>query len=154
MGLRRALSAAVVASACSIPGAAAAGGEGQRASSGAPVVTFVSPKPGGVYGRTVVFKIRVRNFRIDDVNINKRVVRGAGHAHFSMDGGRLDFPRYSGANGQVAARSGTAGRWSPAAGDTITYRNLPPGRHVLAVRLADNLHAPLQATARIAFTVR
>ncbi len=55
---------------------------------------------------------------------------GQGHLHFQMDKGKFDFPKYSGANGQLAVKLGVAGTYSPAVKPTITYRNLPKGKHM------------------------
>jgi len=70
-----------------------------------------------------------------------------------MDKGKFDFPKYSGANGQLAVKLGVAGTYSPAVKPTITYRNLPKGKHMLEVYLAGNNHENGKSST-IKFTVR
>jgi hypothetical protein len=119
-----------------------------------PSVRFVTPQANKVLGSTATFRVGVDNFLLDSANVSKRLVPRAGHIHFSMDGGKFDFPRYAGINGAIAAKSGTAGRWSPSTAPVITYSHLPPGRHTLKAMLANNLHVALDRSASVTFVVR
>ena len=87
-------------------------------------------------------------------NVGKKAVPGKGHLHFSLDGGKFDFPKYSGANGKLAKKLGVAGKYSPSVTPSITYKNLPKGKHTLKVMLANNDHSDAGASAKLAFTVR
>ena len=79
---------------------------------------------------------------------------GEGHLHFSMDGGKFDHPKYSGANGQLAVKLGVDGKYSPSVTPTITYKGLPKGKHVLEVYLANNDHSNTGVEGRTEFTVQ
>jgi hypothetical protein len=124
---------------------------------GAPGVTFVTPKPNAVvHAGAVTFQVRLTNFTIDPQDVGKRPIAGKGHLHFQMDGGKYDFPRYSGANGKLAVKLGIQGKYSPSVAPTITYKGLPKGWHTLMVMLAKNNHAPYGntgATAKVRFMV-
>ena len=91
---------------------------------------------------------------LDPKDVGKQKKPNTGHLHFQMDGGKFDYPRYSGANGKLAVTLGIAGKYSPAVLPTITYRHLPPGKHRLVVFLANNDHSPVGASASVRFTVR
>ena len=117
-------------------------------------VVIVSPKAGASVGPDVTVDVRVTGFKLDAKALNKPPRQGQGHLHFRMDGGRYDRPRYSGANGRLAARLGVVGRFSPAVAPTITYRGLPRGRHTVVVSLANNDLSETGVEARTAFTVR
>ncbi len=104
-------------------------------------------------GNAVTVTVKTRNFTIDTKNVGKKPKANRGHQHFQMDGGKYDFPKYSGANGKLAVKLGVAGTYSPAVKPTITYRNLPKGKHTLKVFLAGNNHENGKS-ARIIFTVR
>jgi hypothetical protein len=71
-----------------------------------------------------------------------------------MDGGKFDYPKYSGVNGKLAVMLGIAGKYSPSVTTAITYSHLPAGKHKLVVFLANNDHSPAGASASIHFTVR
>jgi hypothetical protein len=124
---------------------------------GAPgaAVRFLSPRAGStVTGSTVRVRVRVSGFTLDPRDVGKAARQGFGHLHFSLDGGRYDTPRYSGANGALAAKLGVQGKYSPSVTPTITYRHVRPGRHTLVVYLANNDHSLTGVTARVTFTVR
>ena len=123
-------------------------------SAGSPTVTFAPPQ---VHSTTATFHVRLKNFTIDPQDVGKQPIAGKGHLHFSMDGGKYDFPKYSGANGKLAVTLGTQGKYSPAVKPTITYRHLPKGKHTLVVHLANNDHSLYSnsgATARVTFTIK
>jgi len=120
---------------------------------GAASARFVTPKAGAMTGSTVTFKVKLANFQLDAASVGKMNAAGKGHLHFAMDGGKLDFPKYSGANGKLATQLGIAGKYSPAVNPWITYRNLPRGRHTLTVFLANNDHSPQGAKASVRFWV-
>jgi hypothetical protein len=124
---------------------------------GAPgaTVRFLAPRAGStVTGSTVRVRVRVTGFTLDPGDVGKPARQGFGHLHFSLDGGRYDTPRYSGANGVQAAKLGVQGKYSPSVTPTITYRRVRPGRHTLVVYLANNDHSLTGVSARITFTVR
>ncbi len=120
---------------------------------GSPSVSFVRPKAGAVTGSKATFVVKLRNFRINAAAVGTKPKAGQGHLHFQMDGGKLDFPRYSGANGRLAVKLGVAGTYSPAVAPSITYRNLPKGKHTLKVFLAKNNHVNT-VSSKMTFTVR
>jgi hypothetical protein len=119
-----------------------------------PSVAFVAPKAGAPTGSKVTFKVKLTNFTIDAANVGMRNRTNRGHLHFALDGGKFDFPKYSGANGRLAAQLGIAGKYSPAVTRTITYSKLPKGRHTITVFLVNNDHSNTGTKAKIAFTVR
>jgi hypothetical protein len=123
-------------------------------SAGAPSVKFVSPAPGTTTGSTVTFKVALSNFTIDPADVGKRNKTAKGHLHFQMDGGKYDYPKYSGPNGDLAKTLGIAGKYSPSIAPVIVYKHLPAGTHHLTVFLANNDHSAEGAKASITFTVR
>lgn len=141
----RAVALAVVIAALVVPAALAAG---------KPAVSFVKPKAGATTGSTVTFVVKLTNFKLDPKDVGKQKKPNTGHLHFQMDGGKFDYPKYSGANGKLAVTLGIAGKYSPAVLPTITYRHLPAGKHKLLVFLANNDHSPVGASASVSFTVR
>ena len=121
--------------------------------SGSSSVRFVTPKVNAVTKSKVTFTVKLTKFKINAAAVGKAPRAGEGHLHFQMDKGKLDYPRYSGANGKLAVKLGVAGTYSPAVKPTITYRNLPRGKHTLKVFLAKNNHENSKS-AKITFTVR
>ena len=121
---------------------------------GRPAVTFVKPKPGWMGGSTAIFTVKLTNFTLDPQDVGKRNKPNKGHLHFQMDGGKYDYPKYSGANGKLAVKLGIAGKYSPAVTPSITYKHLPAGKHTLVVFLANNDHSPVGASASVRFTVK
>ncbi len=123
-------------------------------SAGQPSVRFVTPAPASTTGSTVTFKVALNNFTLDPADVGKLNKSKKGHLHFQMDGGKYDYPRYSGPNGDLAKTLGIAGKYSPSIAPVITYKHLPAGTHHLTVFLANNDHSPEGAKAAITFTVR
>jgi hypothetical protein len=121
---------------------------------GKPAVRFTSPTASATTGSTVTFKVKLTNFRIDAKHVGMQKMANRGHLHFAMDGGKYDYPRYSGANGKLAVKLGIAGKYSPSVTPSITYKHLPRGKHRLVVTLAENDHSAAGARASIRFTVR
>jgi hypothetical protein len=124
---------------------------------GAPgaAVRFITPRAGStVTGSTVRVRVRVTGFTPDARDVGKPARQGFGHLNFSLDGGRYDTPRYSGANGAQAAKLGVQGKYSPSVTPTITYRHVRPGRHTLVVYLANNDDSNTGVQATVTFTVR
>jgi hypothetical protein len=101
----------------------------------------------------VTAKLKLEGFELAADAVGDAPRPGQGHVHFSMDEGKFDHPRYSGANGRIARQLGVDGKYSPATEPTITYRNLPPGKHTLEVYLANNNHTELPVEATVEFTV-
>lgn len=131
---------------------------------GEPTVAIVSPRNGAVQtSRAVVVTVDVENFELAPLQFGKEPELGEGMLRFSLNrvpdcvdpkklqkainsplgNGRLvgksfDYPAYSGPNGVLADRFGTAGSFSPATRPEIFYRELPPGFYRLIVTLAQN----------------
>ena len=128
----------------------------QAKTTGAPgaKVTFVTPKKGSTTGDTVKAKVKLTGFTLAPKQVGKAPMSGEGHLHFSMDGGKFDHPKYSGANGQLAVKLGVDGKYSPSVTPTITYKGLPKGKHVLEVYLANNDHSNTGVEGRTEFTVQ
>ena len=80
-----------------------------------------------LHGRPRACDVRVRWYR------NGRLV-----------GRSFDYAAYSGPNGVLAERIGTAGSYSPATRPEIYYHALPPGFYRLIVNLAQNSGANTQ----------
>ena len=119
-----------------------------------PKVSFVSPMPDQELSGAVMAQIQIDGFTIAADKVGQPAVPGEGHVHFSMDGGKYDFPKYSGANGDLAVKLNVDGKYSPSVTPSITYNNLPAGEHTLKVSLADNLHTDTGASAETTFTVK
>lgn len=119
-----------------------------------PAVSFVSPTANAELSGPVTAKVKIDGFTINADHVGKATVAGEGHVHFQMDGGKYDFPKYSGANGDLAVKLHVDGKYSPAVMPNITYTNLPSGPHTLKVFLVDNLHTDLGPMAETTFTVQ
>jgi hypothetical protein len=119
-----------------------------------PTVRFVTPKNGASISGPVKVKVALTHFQIAPQAVGQAPRPGQGHLHFKMDEGKFDFPKYSGPNGQIAKKLGVTGHYSPALAPTITYKNLPPGKHELEVYLANNNHTNVGIEAKLAFTQR
>ena len=117
-------------------------------------VTFVKPKSGSTQARTVLVKVKVSHFKLAPNQVGRAAKQGEGHLHFSLDGGKYDFPKYSGANGKLAVTLGVQGKYSPSVTPSIAYKGLPPGKHRLEVYLANNDHTNTGVEATTSFTVR
>jgi len=107
-----------------------------------------------VEGDEVKVTLNVRGFELDEQAFGEQAEEGRGHLHFSLDGGRYDNPAHSGDNGELAQEIGTAGRYSPATEDQITYQAIPPGRHLLVVTVANNDHSETGVREEVSFRVR
>jgi len=103
---------------------------------------------------TVSVIAAVTNFKLSAKDYGKAAVPGEGHLGFSLDHGKFDQPAYSGANGRLAVKSGTAGKFSPSVTTKITYKNLPTGDHVLVVYLVSNNNKTLGPSDTVKFTVQ
>ena len=117
-------------------------------------VTFVAPKDGATVTGTVKVKVKVTGFKLAPQAVGQPPMQGEGHLHFSMDGGKFDHPKYSGANGQLAVKLGVDGKYSPSVTPTITYKGLPKGKHVLEVYLANNDHSNTGVEGKTSFMIR
>jgi plastocyanin len=116
-------------------------------------VSFVSPTNGETAGDSVTAEVELDGFEIDALNVGKVNEPNKGHLHFSLDGGKYDYPKYSGANGELAVQLGVEGMYSPATEPKITYSGLPAGEHTLEVHLVNNDHSETGTTASTSFTV-
>ena len=117
-------------------------------------VNFTSPKDGATTGSDVQFKVALKNFKINPAAVGQAPRPGEGHLHFAMDGGKYDFPKYSGQNGLLGKKLGVNGHYSPALAPKITYTHLPKGKHTLEVYLANNNHTNVGVESELHFTVR
>jgi hypothetical protein len=132
------------------------------ASATPPAVTHALPKPTVKFdgpsvihtGSTFKASVVLGHFHIAANMVGMAPVPGMGHLHFMLDGGKFDFPRYSGANGALAKKLGVAGAYSPALTPNITYSHLPPGRYTLVCMLANNNHTPTGVEAKQTIVVR
>lgn len=126
----------------------------QQAAAPKSTVRIVTPKDGAKLGGSVTAKVALKNFRIAPNKVGQAPRPGEGHLHFKMDGGKYDFPKYSGKNGLLAKQLGVTGHYSPALAPTITYKHLPPGKHELEVYLANNNHTNTGIETKVAFTLK
>ncbi|MDX6669440.1 MAG: hypothetical protein QOK04_2820 [Solirubrobacteraceae bacterium] len=117
-------------------------------------VSFVAPKDGSTQGTTVAATVKVAGFTLSPATVGQPAKAGQGHLHFALDNGKFDYPKYSGANGQLAEKLGVAGKYSPSVSPTITYKGLPKGKHELEVYLANNDHTNAGPEAKTEFTVK
>jgi hypothetical protein len=137
---------------------------GEKSASGEPAVEIVSPRNGArQVGHAVVVKVGVSNFQLAPRHFGGEPQLGEGNLRFSLKrvpdcvdpvkllhavnsplgkgrlvGRSFDYAKFSGPNGVLAERIGTAGSYSPATRPEIYYRALPPGFYRLIVNLAQN----------------
>jgi hypothetical protein len=97
-------------------GAAVAVSSTAIAASG-PTITSLKAKQSG---NKVTVTITTKRFKIDAKDVGKSPKAGKGHEHFAMDGGRYDYPKYSGANGKLAKQLGVQGKYSPSVTNAVT----------------------------------
>jgi hypothetical protein len=140
----------------------------QSAAPGEPRVEVVSPRNGARQSsHAVVVKVRVRNFQLAPEHFGGEPQLGEGHLRFALNrvpdcvdpvklrraeespvgrgrlqGASFDFARYSGPNGVLAERIGSAGSYSPATRPEIYYHDLKAGFYRLVITLALNNGAP------------
>lgn len=146
---------------------------------GRPSVEIVSPRNGARQtSHAVVVKAIVHNFRLAPRQFGGESQLGEGHLRFSLNrvpdcvdpvkllhainspigngrlvGASFDYPRYSGPNGVLAERIGSAGSYSPGTRPEIYYRGLPPGFYRLIINLAQNSGATTPAHAVTNFQI-
>ena len=73
---------------------------------------------------------------VDPVKLLRAINSPIGNGR--LVGASFDYPQYSGPNGVLAERIGTAGSYSPGTRPEIFYHDLPPGFYRLVVNLAQN----------------
>ena len=131
---------------------------------GQPSVDIISPRNGARQtSHAVVVKATVENFRLAPRQFGRSPQLGEGHIRFSLNrvpdcvvpkklldainsplgngrltGASFDYPPFSGPNGVLAERIGSAGSYSPATRPEIFYHELPPGFYRLILTLAQN----------------
>jgi len=131
---------------------------------GEPSVAVISPRNGARQSsHAVVVKVKVHNFQLAPRHFGGEPQLGEGNIRFGLNrvpdcvdpvklqraidspfgNGRLvgksfDYPAYSGPNGVLAERIGSAGSYSPATRPEIYYHDLKPGFYRLVVNLAQN----------------
>jgi hypothetical protein len=131
---------------------------------GAPYIDITSPRDGFKPDtNAVVVKVRVHNFKLAPAKFGQAPELGEGHIRFSLNktpedvdeseleeaeenpigsgkviGRSFDLPQYSGPNGVLAERIGSAKKYSPATLPEIYYHSLPIGLYRLVVTLARN----------------
>jgi hypothetical protein len=134
------------------------------AARGVPSVTVISPRNGARQtSRAVVVKVEVQNFQLSPRHFGGEPQLGEGHIRFGLNrvpdcvdpvklqraidspfgngrlvGASFDFPEFSGPNGVLAERIGSAGSYSPATRPEIYYHDLLPGFYRLVINLAQN----------------
>ncbi len=140
------------------------GGTAKAEVPGMPSVSVVSPRNGSVQPtRAVVVKVEVANFHLAPRQFGAAPQLGEGHLRFALNrvpdcvdpakldralnsptssgrliGRSLDYPQWSGPNGLLAERIGSAGLYSPATQPEIFYERLPPGFYRLVITIAEN----------------
>ena len=129
------------------------GSDSAQSSLAAPKVTFSSPGDGEAIGSEFTASVNLADFEINPDAVGKKAKDGEGHIHFSLDGGKFDSAKFSGANGKLAEQLGTDGKYSPSVTEEITYKGIPAGEHTLEVYLANNDHSDTGAEASVKFTV-
>jgi hypothetical protein len=169
-GSKLMIAAALVVSA--LAGTAGCGDDEPAAAAdapGRPAIELIAPRNGSRHvGRAVVVRVEVDNFTVAPEHFGQDPELGEGHIRFSLNrvpdcvaeekveraenspigsgrliGRSLDYPFYSGPNGVLAERTGTAGLYSPATSPEIFYQHLPPGFYRLIITLANNDGTPL-----------
>ncbi len=131
---------------------------------GQPNVEIISPRNGARQtSHAVVVKAIVENFRLAPRQFGREPQLGKGSLRFSLNrvpdcvdpvklqhaidspigngrlvGASFDYPRYSGPNGVLAERIGSAGSYSPGTRPEIYYHDLRPGFYRLILNLAQN----------------
>jgi hypothetical protein len=139
-----------------------------RSSSSKPSVRVISPRNGARQeSHAVVVKVEVRNFHLAPRHFGGEPQLGEGNLRFGLNrvpdcvdpvklrraiespfgngrlvGASFDFPRYSGPNGVLAERIGSAGSYSPATRPEIYYHDLRSGFYRLVIVLAENDGSP------------
>lgn len=134
------------------------------AAPGEPSVTIVSPRNGARQkGHAVVVKTEIEDFQLSGRHFGGEPELGEGSIRFGLNrvpdcvypaklkravespfgNGRLvgrsfDYARFSGPNGVLAERIGSAGSFSPSTRPDIYYHDLPAGFYRLVVTLAQN----------------
>jgi hypothetical protein len=117
-------------------------------------VTFATPRNGATEPKSFTARVRLKHFEISPTMVGSSPVPGHGHLHFILDGGKFDYPRYSGPNGAIGKKLGVAGKYSPSLAPKITYHRIPRGRHTLIVELANNNHTSTGIEAVSHITVK
>jgi hypothetical protein len=151
----------------------------QEAVPGTPSVEIVSPRNGARQtSHAAVVKLAIENFTLAPRQFGSEPQLDQGHVRYSLNrvpdcvdpvkllhainspigkgrlvGASFDYPRYSGPNGVLAERVGTAGSYSPGTRPEIYYHDLPPGFYRLIVALAQNNGAATQFHAVTNFQI-
>ena len=146
---------------------------------GQPSIEIVSPRNGARQSsHAAVVKVAVENFQLAPRQFGGEPQLGEGNIRFSLNrvpdcvdpvkllhainspigkgrlvGRSFDYPEYSGPNGVLAERLGTAGSYSPATRPEIFYRGLPPGFYRAVVALAQNNRATTEYHAVTNFQI-
>lgn len=140
--------------AAGIAGTVALGSVATAMAATGPTITSVKEKQSG---SKVTITVKTKGFTIDAKDVGKAPKAGKGHEHFAMDGGKYDYPKYSGANGKLAKQLGVQGKYSPSVTNAVTYTGLPKGKHTVVVHLVKNNHADYGnsgASKKLTFTVK
>ncbi|MGH2836715.1 MAG: hypothetical protein ACRDJY_00020 [Thermoleophilaceae bacterium] len=153
MSLKRALVPLAVVAALGIAACGDDDDDDSGSAESEATVSFVSPTDGEMTPDSVTAEVELEGFEIDALGVGKVNEQNKGHLHFSLDGGKFDEPKYSGANGELAVKLGVDGMYSPSTEPSITYSGLPAGEHTLEVDLANNDHSETGTTASTTFTV-
>ena len=118
-----------------------------------PSVSFVQPKEGERLTSPMVARVEIEHFEIDPSAIDHPKESGHGQVRFEMDGGKYDVSRYATNAADLARQAGGPGRYSLTLTPSISYRNLPPGRHTLTVKLVNNDGTETGAKDSVTFNI-
>jgi hypothetical protein len=150
-----------------------------EAAAGTPSVEIISPRNGARQtSHAVVVKVEIENFALAPRQFGSEPQLSQGHVRYSLNrvpdcvdpkklldainspigngrlvGASFDYPEYSGPNGVLAERIGTAGSYSPGTRAEIYYQDLPPGFYRMIVALAQNSGATTQFHAVTNFQI-
>lgn len=131
---------------------------------GRPTVSVISPRSGARQtSHAVVVKVKVENFQLSPRHFGGEPRLHEGYLRFGLNrvpdcvdpvklqraidspfgkgrlvGRSFDFAAFSGPNGILAERIGSAGSYSPATRPEIYYHGLPPGFYRLVITIAQN----------------
>lgn len=123
-----------------------------EATSSTATVKFAAPVDGAVVAPTFSATTLLEGFELDPEAVGKATETGRGHIHFQLDGGTFDKLPFS-ETGELAAKLGVDGTYSPNVVPQISYKGIPAGEHTLTAFLVGNDHANVGPKTTVRFTV-